>query len=96
MARRKKIRWTIATARQGLPKLIASAAREPQAVYRRNKLVATVVSPQLGAELQAARQARPTMAEALAELRRICAEEDYELSVPERSNRPASFPGRRR
>jgi hypothetical protein len=79
--------WTIATARQRLPELIKSAAREPQRVYRRDKLVAAVVSPELAQQIAK----RPTVAEAFAELQRICAEESYELPVVPRTTRPNPF-----
>jgi PHD/YefM family antitoxin component YafN of YafNO toxin-antitoxin module len=94
----KKARWTIASARQRLPTLIRSAASEPQAVYRRNKLVASVVSPELFLEMERTRMAgqRPRLADALAELRRLCAEEAYELQLPARRNRSNPFSGRRR
>jgi hypothetical protein len=82
----KKPRWTIASARQRLPALISSAAREPQAVYRRDQLVATVVGPDAAEELKAARE-RPRVAEALAELRELCREEAYELPVAPRADR---------
>jgi hypothetical protein len=82
----RKTRWSVAAARQHLPRVIASAAREPQAIYRRAELVAAVVSPAV-----AARAAPPTpgpsLEHALAELRAICAEEEYDLPVPRRRNR---------
>ena len=36
---------------------------------------------------------RPTLSEAFSELRQICVEEDYELAIPSRQNRPNSFAG---
>jgi hypothetical protein len=87
-------KWTIASARQQLPTLIGSAAREPQLVYRRNKLVAAVVSPELADELAA--QRKPTVADAFAELQRICQEEDYELTVAPRRDRTNPMTRRRR
>jgi hypothetical protein len=83
--------WTIASARQNLPALIRSAAREPQRVYRRNKLVATVVSPELSDKLVG----EPSLADRFAELRRICAEENYELVIPPRRDRANPFVSRR-
>lgn len=82
-------RWTVATARQNLPKLLAMAAREPQAVYRRDKLVATVVNPTLGAKVADATRAETatTLADDLAELRRLCADEDYTMRTPKRVDR---------
>lgn len=83
----KKPRWTIATARQHLPELVSLAAREPQDIYRRDTLVARIVS----ADEASPRPVRPSLADALAELRRICAEEKYTLEIPERTNRRNAF-----
>lgn len=98
MTTRKKMRWTIASARQQLPALIGAAAREPQAVYRRTKLVATVVGPDFAAKMQEAEAAgRPRIADALAELRRICTEEGYQLPSERRKDRRnEAAPGRPR
>ncbi|HVV85215.1 MAG TPA: hypothetical protein VHE35_19270 [Kofleriaceae bacterium] len=87
-------KWTIATARQHLPTLIASAAREPQRVYRRAELVATVVSPETAAAI--AEQATPSLADELAELQRLCAEEAYELPVVARRDRANPIAARSR
>lgn len=85
---KKSKRWTVATARQHLPRLLAMAAHEPQAVYRRNQLVATVVNPTLGTKLaEAARQRVTTLADELAQLRQLCASEDYALQPPKRVDR---------
>lgn len=92
MAQRPKPRWTIATARKHLPELIGLAAREPQDVYRRDTLVARVVAP--GGEAAGA-ATKPPLAEALAELRQICAEEKYSLPAPTRADRRNPFSGRR-
>ncbi|HEY0993887.1 MAG TPA: hypothetical protein VGD80_42820 [Kofleriaceae bacterium] len=87
MVARKK--WTITTARQHLPQLVGLAAREPQHVYRRDTLVAAVVSPELAEQVE--RLARPSLAMKLAELQRLCAEEGYELSTPPRLDRANPF-----
>ena len=79
---KKRIRWTIASARQNLPKLVTLAAREPQEIYRRNELVARVVNP------EHATPTKPSAAELLAELRRACKEENYTLDLPPRTSRP--------
>jgi hypothetical protein len=88
----EKPRWTIASARQHLTALVAASAREPQKVYRRNKVVAAVVAP----TALAAAERRETMAEALAELQRICAEEHYELPLARRTTRPNPMAKRRK
>ena len=85
--------WTIATARQHLPDVVGLAAHEPQLVYRRDKLVAAVVSPELADEVE--HLLRPTLATKLAELRRLCAEENYELTAPARDDRGNPFASRR-
>jgi hypothetical protein len=82
-------RWTIATVRQHLPAVIASAAREPQRVYRRDKLVAAVVHPEQLERLEAAE--RPTLAERFAEAQRICSEDGYTLELPPRTTRADPF-----
>jgi len=86
--------WTIATARQHVPELIGRAAREPQQVYRRDKLVAAVVSPAAAHRLEALE--RPSLADKFAELQRICAEDSYELPVAPRRHRPDPFASRPR
>ncbi len=79
----KKIRWTIATARQNLPTLVGMAAREPQDIYRRDELVARVVSVDSPPQPQA-----PSAAELLARIRRVIAEEAYDLPAAPRVDRP--------
>ncbi len=85
--------WTIATARQHLPEMVGMAAREPQHLYRRDTLVATVVSPALADELERLR--RPSIATKLAELQRLCAAESYELTAPARRDRTNPLAPRR-
>lgn len=87
-------RWTIATAREHLPEVIDLAAHEPQPLYRRDKLVATVVSPELADKV--AGHDRPSLAAKLAELQRLCAEEDYTLTAPPRRDRGNPLIARRR
>ena len=79
MNRRPK--WTIARARQHLPALLGAAAHEPQRVYKRDQHVATVVSADVVAEKA------PSLADALAELRRLCEQEEYELPAVRRRDR---------
>ena len=81
--------WTISTARQQLPALVASAAKEPQAIYRRNRLVAAVLSPEALEELNTARKA--TVGSAFARLREICREEDFTFVPAPRHDRPNPF-----
>jgi hypothetical protein len=83
MAARKP--WTIASARQHLPEVVDLAARAPQRIYRRDTLVAAVVSGELVDQVENVQ--RPSLATKFAELRRLCAEEHYELAAPPRHDR---------
>jgi antitoxin (DNA-binding transcriptional repressor) of toxin-antitoxin stability system len=88
------VNWNIAEAKQKFSELVRAAEEEPQWIYNRDKLVAALVPPDSLQEFLEwkARKQRPTMAEALAELRRICQEENYTLEIPPRRNRPNPFP----
>ncbi len=88
-----KRKWTIATARQHLPELVGMAAREPQRLYRRDKLVAVVVSREQAEAVDSL--SRPSLATKLAELQRLCAEDNYELIVPPRRDRADPLSSRR-
>jgi len=83
----KKLRWTIASARQNLPEVVSLAAREPQDIYRRDRLVARLVS----ADETSPPPSRPSLGDAFAELRQICKEEKYTLEVPARTDRRNAF-----
>jgi hypothetical protein len=56
-------------------------------------LVGAVVSPALADEVENLR--RPGLAAKLAELQRLCAEENYELAPPARRDRANPFGSRR-
>lgn len=81
----KKPRWTIASARQNLPELVTLAAHEPQDIYRRDTLVARVVA--VGPDAPVVRE-KPSAAELLAAIQRVCEEENYDLPVAPRLGRP--------
>jgi prevent-host-death family protein len=86
--------WNIAEAKQKFSELVRAAEEQPQWIYNRDKLVAAVVPAE---ELQAflswrSERERPTVGEAFAELRRVCAEEGYTFEIPPRQERPNPFP----
>jgi prevent-host-death family protein len=87
------VNWKIAKAKQRFSEVIRAVEEEPQWIYNRNKLVAGVVSAEAlqGFLEWKLRGERPTMAEALSRLHRICQEESYSLEVPPRRNRLSSF-----
>jgi hypothetical protein len=84
--------WTIATARQHLAEVVDLAAHEPQRIYRRNDLVAAVVSGELAKQVEHLQ--KPSLAHKFAELRQLCAEEHYELAPPPRRDRANPFASR--
>jgi hypothetical protein len=86
-------KWTIARARERFSELLRDAVHEPQAIYRRDELVGGVIDADTWREFVAWRRERDarTPASALAELRRICSAESYELEIPERRDRRATF-----
>lgn len=82
--------WKIAEAKQNLSRLLRQAAEEPQLIYRRNRRVAAVIDAETFELFEAwreQRERRRSLAEAFAELRGLCADEDYELPAVERSDR---------
>jgi prevent-host-death family protein len=78
--------WKVADAKQHFSEVLRRAADEPQMIYNRDRPVAAVIDADSAREFLAWRSAkqRAPLAEALAQLARICAEEDYALEVPRR------------
>lgn len=85
--------WNIAEAKQKLSDVVRHAAHEPQSIYNRGREVAVLVNVETFRAFQAwrEREARRSLATSFAELRRICADENYELSAPPRQDRPNPF-----
>lgn len=87
--------WNVAQAKQRLSEVLRAAAAEPQRIYNRRKLVATVVDGETFEEFWRWKQQderRTSIGDEFAELRAICAEEGgWELPVPERRDRPNPF-----
>jgi len=86
------MRWNVAEAKQKFSEVVRQVTREPQFIYSRNRLVATMVDPETFQAFEAWRtQQQLSLADAFAELRRIAAEEDYELEIPARWDRENTF-----
>jgi len=68
---------------------IYAVTEEPQLIYDQNQLVAAVVKADIFQEFFVWQQQhqKPSLANAFAELRGICAEENYSLEVPPRNER---------
>ena len=88
--------WRVAEAKKRFSEMIRRAGEEPQLVYRRKELVAVVLDPARYRELEERRSAAGrTLLETTEDIRQLVAEEDYELVVPERRDRPNAFAGAR-
>ena len=86
--------WRIAEAKQQFSEVVRRSGDVPQKIYRRDRLVAAVVSPDALAAIEAVRrqQSPRTLADAFSSIRSACLEERYELELPERRDRE-SWPG---
>lgn len=83
------VKWRVAEAKQRFSEVLRAAESEPQLIFNRDRLAAAVVGAAdfeaMSAEL---RRARAPLGEVFAEVRALCAEEGWELEVPERADRP--------
>jgi len=88
-----KGKWSIAQARQRFAELIESTAKEPQPIYKRDKMVAAMVDAETFLEFLKWKeeQAGRTIDDAMQELRALCEEEGYEFAWPKREDRPNPF-----
>src|SRR5262245_35149743 len=88
------MKWSVAKARQKFSDLLHQAANEPQEIYNRDRLVATVLGPASFREMSESvqRGSRRTLKESFAEMRKVLAEEGYRLEVPARKSRKNEFP----
>jgi hypothetical protein len=88
------MKWKLDEAQQKLPEVIDAIALEPQLIFKQDKLVAAIVEPKLFQEFLAwhEQQKVSSLADAFAELRQLCTEENYILETPTRSSdRPIPF-----
>lgn len=87
--------WNIAQAKQQFSEVVRLTAEAPQMIYNRDRCVAAVIDAESFKAFDAWRKqaARKTLGEEFAELRRIAAEENYELPTLPRSSvgRPNAF-----
>lgn len=85
--------WKVAEAKQRLSEVLRCAAREPQTIYSRSRLVAVVVAGEAFEEFrvwQAEREAR-TVGASFAELRSLAKGSGWSLAVPGRKDRRNAF-----
>ena len=78
------MKWSVAEAREHFSDLLRKAATETQQIYDRDRLVAAVVGPDSFRQWSEAmeRTSARTLRESFAELRKLMAQEGYELEVP--------------
>lgn len=81
--------WKIEEAQQKFPEVIDAAVAGPQLIYNQEKLVAAVVEIEIFQEFLAwqQQQRQTSLADAFAQLRQLCAEENYTLEIPDREDR---------
>ncbi|MCU0570468.1 MAG: type II toxin-antitoxin system Phd/YefM family antitoxin [Oculatellaceae cyanobacterium Prado106] len=90
--------WNIEDAQQHFSEILTAVEQAPQLLYQHNNLVAAVIRADLfqeflawQAQQQSAVHEQGSFAQSVAELRRLCLEEDYTLEVPTRGDRPNPF-----
>jgi len=79
--------WNSHDAQTQFSEVLRSCSHEPQVVYEQEKPVAVVLGFEKYKELTALESRTPTMAELHAELKAI-REEEPDLEIPARTNRP--------
>ncbi|WP_058556638.1 type II toxin-antitoxin system prevent-host-death family antitoxin [Thiohalocapsa sp. ML1] len=85
--------WNIADAKQRFSEVVKQAVAEPQLIYNRKRLVAAVIDADDYEAFKAWSEQRSaqSLADEMAELRQLMAEEDYALTPPPRTTRPNAF-----
>jgi len=86
--------WNIASAKQQFSEIVRLAAREPQAICKRDKPVAVLISAGEFEDYQRllAAQRKPTLADQFAQIRGILAAEGSDgIEITPRMNRPSPF-----
>lgn len=82
--------WAVTDVKDRFAEIMHACLQEPQIVYDQNKAVSVVVDINFFNQLMTlrAREARPTMAALLDELREIHKFEPVEVETPTRQDRP--------
>ncbi len=88
-----KKKWSAAQARQHFAELIESTAREPQPIYKRDRMVAAMVDAETFLEFLKWKEAQAgrTIGDAMQELRALCRKEGYEFVWEKRQDRKNPF-----
>lgn len=83
-------KWLSSEAKQRFSEVVRRSEEEPQEIYRRDRLVAAVISAADYEELESWREARKrrSLGATFDEVREMAARYDYELETGERADRP--------
>ena len=81
--------WLTGEAKQRFSEVLRQSESEPQLIFRRDRLVAAVISAEAFEEFKRWRESteRRSLAAAFDEVRELCARYDYELDTGERRDR---------
>ena len=84
-------RWLTGEAKQQFSEVLRQSENEPQRIFRRNRLVAAVISAKVFEEFERWRHSmqRRTLGDAFDEVRELCARYDYDLDTGQRRDRDA-------
>lgn len=87
------MRWKVAEAKQRFSEVLRAVGDEPQLIFNRDRLVAAVIDPESWQAFQTwrERERQVSLADVFHKFRRIAAEENYEMEVPERQDRGNVF-----
>ena len=87
------MRWKIGQAKQRFSEVLRRAAKEPQLICNRDRLVAAVIDAESAKRVLVIREkgSLPSIAEAFEGLRALAARERYALRTPSRKTRRNAF-----
>ena len=87
------MQWSVAEAKQKFSAMLRASTTGPQQILNRGQVVAAVIDAKTFKAFQTWRQQQSTssLADAFAELRKLCEEENYTLATPTRRNRKNPF-----
>ena len=85
--------WRVAEAKQKFSEVLRAAAKAPQPIFNRGRLVAVVVNAETFQAFQTwyEQQSKTTLADAFATLRCLCAAEGYTFATSPRADRDNAF-----
>jgi hypothetical protein len=84
--------WKVAEAKQKFSEVLRRAALAPQLIHNRDRVVGAVIGPEDVRALLALRsQGRSPLVDALREARQICEEDEEDLVIAPRADRPNSL-----